>query len=268
MEKINFLDYLNSSESVERECSSCKFSLKHILALVAAIMMALVTFTACDVFNPDDDDDEIENGNNGGVAGKRLKTTVQTTGPIDAAYRQEFSYNSNGELIRCDHYDESSKLLMYHIYTSNPDGTRNKDELYEVSISSTEPSYIYTYTYDANKKPLQGKGTYYWNGVATSTVNVDYTFQNGRLTREVLTSSSVIIQFDITYDNNGRRRTTTETHSLLGTRQYNRTYNTDGTLQKVTYPNGYSGSDNTTITEEFTWENGKSTQDGDDLSYL
>jgi len=43
--------------------------------LMAAIMMAFATLTSCDEDeDPNEDPDEIENGNNGGVAGKRLKT--------------------------------------------------------------------------------------------------------------------------------------------------------------------------------------------------
>ena len=253
-----------------------KFSFQSMLMLMATIMMALVTLTACPVDDENEDDpDEIENGENGGVAGKRLKSTVQTTGPIDGSYRSELTY-SDGTLKQSDVFDVSSKLTGYAIYTNNSDGTRNKMEFYDLSNSS-EPqlAHVYTYSYDANKKPLQGKGIYYTNGTQYGTVTIDFTFQNGKKTGEKMTfvfgnapySETFTTTFAHNYDNNGRRTTTTETHSLLGARQYTRTYNSDGTLQKVTYPYGYGGSDNRTVTKEFTWENGKKTYDEDDFEY-
>ena len=265
---------MNRINLFERKSMSVK-TFKRLLMMMAAIMMAFATFTSCNEDeDPSDDPDEIENGdngNNGGVSGKRLITMVQTTGPIDGPARSEMSYNSDGTVKRVDQYDVSSKLILYTTYTCNSDGTKHKEELYDVSNSSNpQLFYEYTYSYDANKKPLKAEGTYFLNGI-NMTVTIDYTFQNGRKTHEVLTSLSsvsqeiVTIEYDITYDNNGRRSTTTETHSSLGTRKYTRTYNSDGTLQKVTYPYGYNGSDNRTVTNEFKWENGKKTWNEDDF---
>ena len=242
---------------------------KRFIYLMAAFIAAAMTLVTC---SGEDENENGENGENGGgsnVSGKRIKTLLQTAGPRDGSYRVETSYNSDGTIKRTDAYDENSKLEMYFIITSNPDGTRAKEEAY--TAADNKLYYVFSYTYDSNKKPKKGDGTYYVNGVLFGTVTIDYTFQNGRKTREVFKTTSgfepATVQYDFNYDNAGKRTTTTETHSLTGTRTYTRTYNPDGTLQKITYPFGYNNSDNGTVTKTYTWEDGKSTANIDDLLY-
>ena len=261
---------MNRINLFERKSKRVK-TFKRLLMMMAAIMMAFATLTSCDEDeDPSDDPDEIENGENGGVAGKRIKTLLQTTGPADGPYRLEFSYNSDGSIKQVDYYDESSKHVGYNNVTCNADGTVSREKFYWIvgNSSNFELNYDWTYTYGSDKKPTKAEIVYYYNTVATE--NIVYTFQNGRQTRQVWTSSSgqevVSIQYDFNYDNKGKRTTTTETHSMLGTRQTTRTYNSDGTLQKVTYPNGYNGSDNTIITKSFTWEDGKTNYNYDDIA--
>jgi hypothetical protein len=231
-----------------------------------------MTLTACiEDDNGTGDGDENGNGGNsgGGVSGKRIKKMAQTTGPADGMYRQEYSYNSDGTIKRVDGYDEASKLIMYFHVTHNPDGTKAKEEAYNAADNSR--NYVFTYTYDTNKKPKKAEGAYYAGEVQYGTVTVDYTFQNGRKTREVLTSTSgftpMNVRYDYSYDSSGKRTATVETHSITGTRQYTRAYNSDGTLQKVTYPYGYNNSDNRTVTKTYTWEKGKSAINDDDLLF-
>ena len=255
-----------NSISVNQEKSkrtSVKFSFQSMLMLMAAIMMALVTLTSCDKDeDPSDDPDEIENGNNGGVAGKRIQSSLMTEASGDIQ-RLEFTYNSDGTLNREDVYDGSSKRISYTIYTNNPDGTYAKMENF-----ATDGDQVLVYTYGANKKPLKAEGTVK-NSAGTFPVTYDYTFQNGRLTRFVLKTgvgdSSVEVTYDHKYDSNGRRTSTTETHSILGTRQSTRAYNSDGTLQKIT-ADGYSGYPTTAYTVTFTWEDGKTAVNFDDYS--
>ena len=227
-------------------------------------MMALVTFTSCDEDeDPNEDPDEIENGNNGGVAGKRIKTVLQTTGPMDGTVRSEFTYNSDGTLKRGDYYDSSSKLLQYEICTANSDGTHAKGETHN---SDGSLFMVLNYTYDANKKPLKAEGTLYSNG--EQPIKYDYTFENGRRTLYVVTlpDSKVVNKYEHIYASNGTRTKTIETSYyndiLMSTREFTRTYNSDGTLQKVTYQNG----DNAIITLTYTWENGKTNVNYDDFN--
>ena len=221
---------------------------------MAAIMMALVTLTSCDEDeDPSDDPDEIENGNNGGVAGKRIKTQLQTTGPMEGSIRVEWTYNSDGSIKRQDLYDASSKLVSYEIWTSNSDGTIAKDEMYD---SNNNLLQYMNYSYDANKKPLKGQGEMYSGSVAV-TWTYDYTYQNGRKIRQVMKVGDLTNDYEFIYDSQGRCTGSTETTSysgqFIGGRKFTRTYNTDGTIQKVTYP--YSSTDNTTVIQTFTWEN-------------
>ena len=206
--------------------------------------MALVTLTACPVDDENEDDpDEIENGengNNGGVAGKRIITQLQTSGPSQGFVRVEWSYNDNGSLKRQDLYDESSKLVRYEIWTSNSDGTIAKEEMYD---SNNNLLQYMNYSYDANKKPLKAEGA-----MNTTPWSYDYTFQNGRKTLQLMKIGDTEITLEFNYDGNGRRTTTSETTNYgtqVFTRVFTRTYNSDGTLQKVTFPNGYG--DNTIV---------------------
>ena len=232
-----------------------KFSMKRLLMSMTAIMMAMVTFTACEILNPKDDD---ENDDNGGVAGKRLKSTIITEdgGEIQSG---QYTYNSDGTLKRIDWNSGA-----YDIYTSNPDGTYQKWENF-----NTNGDMVLVYSYDNNKKPLKAEGTIK-NSAGTFPITYDFTYQNGRLISHVHKMSDpsdpsyrIEITFEPKYDSNGRRTTTTETHSLVGVRQFTRTYNSDGTLQKVT-TNGYTGYPTTGFTQTFTWENGKSTVNFED----
>jgi len=235
-----------------------KFSFQSMLMLMAAIMMALVTLTACPVDDENDDPDEIENGengNNGGVAGKRIKSTIITEEGGETR-TGDFTYNSDGTLNRIDWNDS------YSIFTNNPDGTYAKWE-----DINTYGEMVMVYSYDANKKPLKAEGTIK-NSAGTSPVTYDFTFQNGRKTFEIQkfgtpgTDGYMSVTFEYNYNSSGRT-TTTETHSLVGKRQFTRTYNSDGTLQKVT-TGGYTGVPTTGFTQTFTWENGKTTVNHDD----
>ena len=188
---------------------------------------------------------------------------VQTTGPIDAAYKTEWSYNSDGTINRCDSYDEQSKLLFYQIHTYNTNGTLAKVEAFD--NVNKEQIFVYNYSYDSNKKPVKMQGIYYYPGGLEIPATFDYTFQGGRKIREVFKMQDVEDVLEFNYDSNGRRTTIKESHNMAGTRQFDFTCNPDGTLKKVTYPNGYGGSDNRIITREYTWENGKTTQDFMDI---
>ena len=54
-------------------------------------------------------------------------------------------------------------------------------------------------------------------------------------------------------------------YSFVRTRKFTRTYNSDGTLQKVT-TDGYAGFQHTNYTVTYTWENGKTTVNTDDYA--
>jgi len=231
-----------------------------MLMLMAAIMMALVTLTACPVDDENEDDpDEIENGSNGGVAGKRLKSTVITEAGGETQ-TGNYTYNSDGTLKRIDWNSGA-----YDIYTSNPDGTYQKWENF-----NTHGDMVLVYSsYNENKKPLKAEGTII-NSAGTFPITYDFSYQNGRLISHVQTmidpndpSFSIVITFEPKYDSNGRRTTTTETHNIMGKRQYTRAYNSDGTLQKVN-ADGYAGYPTTGFTQTFTWEDGKSTVNFED----
>jgi hypothetical protein len=230
---------------------SISVKLQRLLMIMAAIMMALVTFTACD----ENESDADENGNGGGVAGKRLKSYIVSS--PENVVRSEYSYNDDGTLKRIDNYDHvSSKLFQYVIITSFDDGTMAKQEQYLTDFSFVT---VWNFSNDANKKPLKREGTTSMDGIIIGTSTADYTFQNGRKIREVVKDYSGAVQqetlYEFSYGSNGRRTTTLQTIYGQSSSQYTRTYNSDGTLQQVTSPS-------TTIT--FTWENGKTTVDFDD----
>jgi hypothetical protein len=227
-----------------------------------------MTFTACHIDDSDDENGD-ENGN-GGVTGKRLKTSV-STGPGFYS-RTEISYNSDGTMKGSDVYDESSKRICYANHTSNPDGTLAKEEFYDI-VNNT--SSVYNFSYDTNKKLQKAEGIYYADKVQWATGTVVYTFQNGRKTRQVTTLTSIdgsvtVQQLDFNYDAQGRRTTTDEINTpnrgdVIGLRTFTRTYKTDGTLEKVTYPSDYTATSGTN-TDTFTWENGKTTMNFDDIN--
>ena len=241
--------------------------MQRLLMMMATIMMAFATLTACEVLedNNDENGKEEEGGNGGGgVSGKRLKTVLVTeaSGEIQ---RSEMTYNNDGSVKRSDVYDASSKLTSYTIFTNNSDGTYKKTETF-----APFGNQVLVYTYDSNKKPIKAEGTIQ-NSEGEFPIIYDYTFQNGRLIRQVIKVGNhgapgySEVKYEPEYDSNGRRTTTTETHSIVGTRKYTRTYNSDGTLQKV-IAGDYAGYANTGFTDTYTWENGKTTFNFDDFS--
>jgi hypothetical protein len=234
---------------------SVKILLQRMMFLMVAIMasMALVACLEDEGNDPDDPD----NGG-GGISGKRVKTRVRTsTMPISDWTKMEYSYNSDGTLKQVDWYDASSKLVRKEVITSNPDGTWNK----RVATDYVNGGEVITnFTHDANKKPLKATGTTSVAGVVV-TSTIDYTFQNGRKIREKqVTGSMTETLFEFSYDTDGKRTKTIATMSYGVTVEYTRTYNSDGTLQKLNYTTG-----NQPFTETFTWENGKTTVNMDDI---
>ena len=234
-----------------------KLSFLRFFMRMAAIMMAAMSFTACLELENDNDENE-----GGGDSGKRLKTVLLIS-PDSQDMRTEYSYNSDGTLNRYDNYlDASTTHFLYCIITNNSDGTMARHELHQVDIPMITVS---EYTYDNNKKPLKMEGSSLWDSNVVSTITVDFTFQSGRKTREVQKSYAGMLVEEVqrvfNYDGNGRRTTVVET-SNGKTRQITRTYRSDGTLEKVTYPD----FDNTmTYTHIFTWENGKTTFNWEDF---
>ena len=214
-------------------------------------MAAMMTFTAC----LEDDNEGGENGNGGGVAGKRLKYyIVSSPGTVDI--KTEYTYNSDGTDKRND-VTQGGKLILYELYTSNPDGLLAKHEQYMPDM----PGYknVWEYTYDSNKKMKKRDGVMYMDGKITGTSTVDYTFQNGRKIKEVVTDNygggSQVMILEYSYDSKGKRTITNQTINGVPS-QSTRIYNSDGTLQKVTHSSG--------SVYTFTWENGKSISDFDD----
>jgi hypothetical protein len=206
----------------------------------------------------------VTSGGGGGVTGKRIKTILWTsTSPIDGPVRFEHSYNSNGTTKYIDAYDESSRLVIHEIITSNPDGTWAKLEQTDIYSGML---LVLNHTYDANKKPLKHQGTMSLNGVETGTTTFDFIFQNGRKTsqkQKVFVGGILVTELNtvFNYDSNGRRTTTTTTPSIGTSTTYTRTaYNSDGTLRTAQH---YIGSQLITMT--FTWENGNSTMNMDDV---
>ena len=102
------------------------------------------------------------------------------------------------------------------------------------------------------------------NGVEVDTPSFGFSFQNGRKISQKQTVSAGLvvqeIQTEFSYDSNGRRTKAIST-PLIGIKvEYTRTYNSDGTLQNVKYFDGYNQ-----VTMTFTWENGKTTVNMDDI---
>jgi hypothetical protein len=231
------------------------FLLQRFMMLMVAVM-ATMTFTSC----PGSDENGEEN-ENGGVAGKRLKSYIVRS-PGSQDLRSEYSYNSDGTLKRIDnYYHASSELMQYVIITNYPDGTVAKQEQY---LLGNYPLFtVWDFSNDSNKKPLKRDGTSSTGGVIISTSTVDFTFQNGRKIREIeiLKDASgatiQVTQRDYNYDNRGKRTTTNITINGVSSQQ-TRSYNSDGTLQKATHSSGG--------TIEFTWENGKPPNDFDDYA--
>ena len=195
-----------------------------------------------------------------GVEGKRIKSTIITEEGGETR-TGNYTYNSDGTLKRIDWSNDT-----YVIFTNNSDGTWAKWE-----DKDTYGEMVMVYSYDANKKPLKAEG-YIKNNAGTSPVTYDFTFENGRKTLEIQKFGNpgedgyMSVTFEFNYNSSGRT-TTNETHSLVGKRQFTRTYNSDGTLQKVT-TGGYTGYPTTGFTQTFTWENGKTTVNyDDDLCY-
>jgi major membrane immunogen (membrane-anchored lipoprotein) len=237
-------------ESTNVNYKSMSVKMQRLFMIIVAIMMALVTFTACD----EDDENDGDEGNGSGVSvsGKRIKSREQTTGPIgDGPVRADENYNSDGTPKRTDWYDAQSKPAGYDIFTCNPDGTVSKTESYN---SSNELTQVTNFSYDSNNKLLKAQGISYFGSIENP-FTYDYTYQNGKIIRMVVKMVGVEIVFEYNYDSNGRRTSMTQSNSDGIIIQYTYTYRSDGTLHKVTYPYGYNG--NTEITWEYTWENGK-----------
>jgi hypothetical protein len=220
---------------------SSKFLLQRFLFLMVAIMAAM-TFTACSgSIDPD------ENG--GGVSGKRLKSILITESGLTE--KGEYTYNSDGSLKRVDWVYSWTSFKPYDIFTNNSDGTHAKWENF-----NEYGNQVMVYTYNANKKPQKAEGKMYTEYGETS-VSYDFIYQDGRLIRHVIIiGGSSTVTYEPAYDSNGRRISGTETHSYAGTRKYTRTYNSDGTLQKVDISN-YSVTGTNARTYTFIWENGK-----------
>ena len=241
-----------------------RFLFQHFLMVMAALMVSMA-FIACD--EPDDNgggDDGGGNGNGGGgstvVTGKRIKTIVHssTEGPV----RFEYSYNSDGTTKQIDAYEASSKLVMRDMITCNPDGTWATLEQTDLAYAGTV--LVLNHSYDGNKKPLKIEGTLSLEGVVIGSVTFDFTFQNGRKIsqKQVVTTMGILaqeLQSEFMYDANGRRTKTIITPAIGATVEYTRTYNTDGTVQRV----NVSGT--SPYTMDFTWENGNSTVNMDDI---
>ena len=232
---------------------------KRFLFLMAAIIAAMMTFTAC----LEDDNEGGENGNEGGVSGKRIKSWVQETSRPQDYVRVEYTYNSDGSIKQADHYDASGHFTR-NVYTNNSNGTTKKIDQTFIRNTSIKGESVFSYT--NNTLQLMAV-TVYLNGVATETTTTEYTFANGRKTREFYTGSggAVTIERKFEYDSNGKRTITTETQTMpiLGTltRTFTRSYNADGTLKTVTFP--WGPTDPTPVTMTVTWENGKKAVDED-----
>jgi hypothetical protein len=236
-----------------------------LIALMAAMVFAMSGCTK-------DDDSNGEGGDNGGggggVSGKRIKTVLDssTHPPIGGPVKTEFTYNSNGTVKQTDSYDESNQRVMYSTFTYNSDGTRSGGET--VYLAYVNSNIKFTYQYNSDKTPQKMEGTNYIDGVAMGTVTHEYTYQNGRKTREtqkiyVGATLAQSIQYDFNYDSNGRRTTVVMTPSAGISVTTTRTYNSDGTLQKITWPHYGASSPNATMTKTITWENGNSSANED-----
>ena len=219
-----------------------------------AACMAAMTFAACieAPANPDNGGGD-NGGDDGGVSGKRVKSELITDAD-GKTQKGDYTYNNDGMLVRIDWKYSWTSAKIYDVFTNNSDGTTAKWENY-----NEYGNQVLTYSYDSNKKPIKATGTI-TNSEGTVPVTYDITWQNGRQTRQVMKmrsgSSSITVTWDINYDSNGKRTFSTETHSTAGVRKYTRTYNSDGTVQKVIV-DSYSKYTGTGFTQAFTWESGK-----------
>ena len=246
--------------------------MQRLLMMMATILMAFTTLTACDILedNNDENGKEEEGGNGGGgVSGKRIKKIEITCSKpiINEPVRSEYSYNSDGTPKRIDDYDASSKLFSYQLFTSNSDGTVAKWVVYSEVYPEMriEQNWVYT----SNKTVQKSKYDILNNGVIASTANILYTYENGKIIREDWTwdGQDRHDEWICNYDSKGKRTSTTYNLYIQGlsySMTYTRTYNSDGTIQKVTYPK--SVEDNTLVTATYTWENGKTTMNFDDFT--
>ena len=240
-------------------------SIQRLLLLMAAVMMALAAFTAC--FDEDEnnsDPDENGNGGGGGVAGKRLKSMEWTCAkPLNQNFdKTVYTYDNDGKITRSDMY-QSSKLAYYDIYTHHPDGTVSKFVTYDANGTVVTTFSDITYFYNSDKT-LQKIQSTVDNSAYIFTQIVEYTYENGKKVKEVITtpelSTTDWVENIINYDNQGRRTTTIETGyyvslNMVLSMTHTRIYNTDGTIQKVTCP--LSFVDDTPVTLIYTLENGK-----------
>ena len=235
---------MDSTKVNQKSSKRMSVKLQRLIMFSATMMMTLMTFTACPL---DDENGGEDDGGGGGVSGKRLKSTMITCSkPLNQPLvRNEYSYNNDGTLSRVDGYDASSKLLYYSDdNTFNSDGTLATDVLYEAGGSVMMKS---TYFYNSNKTLQKIE-----SDCISYTMLQEFTYENGKRIKNVITTSLSIEwgEHISNYDNQGRRTTTIYTlYSDVGvfSKTYTRTYNTDGTLQKVTYP--LSFVDNTPVTE-------------------
>jgi hypothetical protein len=247
-------------DSIKVNPKRMSVKLQRLLMFMAAIMMALVTFTAC-IEDENGDENGGENGNGGGVAGKRIKSWLLTD-ETGSYTRTEYTYNSDGSIKQVDQYNSPSNRFQYGVYTNLSDGRFDKTDHFFVSTDMQFMTSKSQFSYDSNKKLQKMQTDTYINGSLSASQTIDYTFQNGKKTREVTDVGGGMVRV-YEYDGQGRRTVTNETlNSVNWTRQYVRAYNTDGTLNKVTYPNNMV--QNITITITCTWENGKSIMDFDD----
>lgn len=246
----------------EKRKKSMSVQSQRLLLMMAAIMMTLVTFNACIEDNENGlDPDENENG---GVSGKRIKTVVSACSiQGETNWRSERTYNSNGTTKRIDHYDASSKLIMYSTDTYNSDGTLAKSVAKDASEKMISES---TFTYNSNKILQKQKVDTYLNGDYYHTSHFEYFYENGKRSRlSYYVEGFGAHEYTYNYDVYGRLTTTVWTMdpSLgVNTCTYTRTYHSDGTLQKITYPyNGDVYPPFDTVTETYTWEKGKTSCD-------
>ena len=230
------------------------------VAMIVACLAVTVMFAMCDKTN-DNDDNGGETGGSG-VTGKRIKEFVTSTEGSNASTRNVYSYNSDGSVKRIDQYIGST-LNLVATYTNHPDGRPQKIDFTYMSngTEAGKAEGIFTYgTFNTlQKQEITGNGT----------VQVfEYTFKDGRKTFEKYSSGySIYIERTFEYDEKGKRTKTTETQSVngsnVGTVIHTRSYNSDGTIDKITYP--LLSSPNLLVTQKFTWESGKKLFDEDIL---
>ena len=238
--------------------------------MMAVVLTALMTITACiteddDVIG-DDDDGGNGGGGGGGVAGKRLKSVALTCSkPLNqGVVKSDYIYNSDGSLKRIDSYDASSKLISYSICTNNSDGIITKGVSYLADGTVIMES---NNIYNSNKTIQKIIGNYYNNGVVSYTLITEYKYENGKLIREIIyQDEKELAYYSHNYNNNGRRTSTVyniQYEGVLFTDTYTHSYNSDGTIQKTTHSLNFE--DNTPVTITYTWENGKTFLNLDDF---